>query len=200
MSLFQPSYIFTSIQNGDAFKRETHKCQQEGGVRGYEFETPVPNIYLDEKELFSQRTSEFFTNYTPITCPSSSPPSSLTPASPSSPPPGSTLHLSFFPSPLFPRRTFLGLKWRCHSVSHRSRQILTHFRPNTHLVMMIRMHNILLLSSTEKYLNFIKFSDIISEAEPFWQHTRSGEFLISSVVSSLCGQAPPRRLCSVLCT
>ena len=74
LSLFQPSYIFTSIQNGDAFKRETHKCQREGGVRGYEFETPVPNIYLDEKELFSQRTFEFFTACTPITCPSSSPP------------------------------------------------------------------------------------------------------------------------------
>ena len=70
LSLFQPSYIFTSIQNGDAFKRETHKCQREGGVRGYEFETPVPNIYLDEKELFSQRTFEFFTACTKTALPS----------------------------------------------------------------------------------------------------------------------------------
>ena len=155
LSLFQPSYIFTSIH---AFKR---KHINVNGRKRKSFETP--GINMDEKmlKICSPPTTSTTTAPTPRSslrivqqCAQCSPPPTsyhpftfLFPPSPLPShhplplPPGSTLHLSFFPSPLFPRRTFLALKWRCHSVSHRSRQILTHSAPNTHLVMMITMQN-----------------------------------------------------------
>ena len=153
LSLFQPSYIFTSIH---AFKR---KHINVNGRKRKSFETP--GINMDEKmlKLCSPPTTSTTTAPAPrsslrivqqcahpllpltILLPSPLPSYHPLPLFPLPLPPGSTLHLSFFPSPLFPRRTFLALKWRCHSVSHRSRQILTHSAPNTHLVMMITMQN-----------------------------------------------------------
>ena len=63
-------------------------------------------------------------------------PSPLLPSS--SPPPWVHPASVILSIPTFPATdTFPAPKWRCHSVSHRSRQILTHFNRNTHLVMMI---------------------------------------------------------------
>ena len=163
------------------FQKETHKCQREekekfwnsGNKYGWKdveamFSTnhqhnnsPHPQVQpAYSAAMCSVLTPSYLlpSFYLPL------PPSPLPSYHPLPLPPGSTLHLSFFPSPLFPRRTFLALKWRCHSVSHRSRQILTHSAPNTHLVMMITMQNCWLFV----WLNSL-----------FWQHKHLVELIQS---------------------
>ena len=114
--LFALIYFYIHLHFG-CFQKETQKCQLglDKGLKIH-FSLSLPCV---SSTAFSTTRKKPFSSFLP----------------PPSPPHPTSVILSI---PTFPATdTFPAPKWRCHSVSHRSRQILTHFNRNTHLVMMI---------------------------------------------------------------